>query len=70
MASITEVAPADGIKAYDEVRKMLGENLYYMVPVEKMLNPVIYSTKLGNVPTSADAIAIAVNFSVEQFFYK
>ena len=70
VASITELAPADGIKAYGEVRKMLGENLYYMVPVEKMLNPVIYSTKLGNVPTSPDAIAIAVNFSVEQFFYK
>jgi len=69
-ASITTLPPSEGIKAYAKMKAMVADQLYFYVPVEKVLQPLIFSARLGNVSESPDAIAIGVNFSAEQFYYK
>jgi hypothetical protein len=54
----------------DEVRKMMNDNIYYLVPVENMMQPMLANAKLANVSDSEDVFAIGSNFSGEQFFYK
>lgn len=70
ISQISAVPPEQGRKVYDEVRQMMNDNIYYLVPVEDMMQPMLANAKLGNVSDSEDAFAIAVNFSGEQFFYK
>ncbi|NLS79505.1 MAG: ABC transporter substrate-binding protein [Chloroflexi bacterium] len=69
-ATITTLPPAEGIKAYAEMKKLVADQIYFFVPVEKVLQPLIFSKRLGNVSDSPDAIAIGVNFSAEQFYFK
>jgi peptide/nickel transport system substrate-binding protein len=69
-ASITTLPPSEGIKAYDKMKEMVKEHVYFFVPIEKLLQPLVYNTRLGNVSESPDSIAIGVNFSAEQFYYK
>ena len=68
--TITTLPPAEGIKAYAEMKKLVADQIYFFVPVEKVLQPLIFSKRLGNISDSPDAIAIGVNFSAEQFYFK
>jgi peptide/nickel transport system substrate-binding protein len=70
ISQISAVPPEQGRKAYDEVRKMMNDNIYYLVPVENMMQPMLANAKLANVSDSEDVFAIGSNFSGEQFFYK
>ena len=70
LASITLVSPEDALMAGQKVRDMMYENVYYFIPTENIMQPLIYNARLGNVSESEDAFAIGVNFSAEQFYYK
>jgi peptide/nickel transport system substrate-binding protein len=70
ISQISAAPPEQGRKVYDEVRQMMNDNIYYLVPVENMMQPMLANAKLSNVSDSEDAFAIAVNFSGELFFYK
>jgi len=70
ISQISAAPPEQGQKVYEEVRKMMNDNIFYLVPVENMMQPMLANAKLGNVGTSEDAFAIGTNFSGEQFFYK
>jgi peptide/nickel transport system substrate-binding protein len=70
VSQISAAPPEQGRKVYDEVRQMMNDNVYYLVPVESMMQPILANAKLANVSDSEDAFAIGSNFSGEQFFYK
>jgi peptide/nickel transport system substrate-binding protein len=48
-------------------KKMMYDNLYFIVTVERVPYPLIVNKDLRNVPT--DGFAIAANFALEQMYY-
>ena len=70
LSSLLEIKPDQVPGVVEEIRKMLYDNVYYFIPAEKHLQPLIVNAKLGNVEASKEAFAIAVNFGGEQFFYR
>jgi len=49
-------------------KKMMYDNVYVIVTVERVKYPLIVNKKLRNVPTSG--FAIAANFALEQMYYE
>jgi peptide/nickel transport system substrate-binding protein len=69
-ASLLQVSPADAVKVVlPKIKKSMAENYWYIVALEKIKQPLIVNAKLGNVPSS-ECVAIAADFSGEQFFFK
>jgi peptide/nickel transport system substrate-binding protein len=70
VSQISAVSPDEGRQVYEEVRQMIHDNVYYLVPVERMMQPLYANARLGNISDSEDAFAIATNFGGELFFYR
>lgn len=68
--SIMRVPVGDAPKVAAEVLKEIGDKGIYIVHIQNVRQPMIYSTKLGNIGEDPNALAIAYNFSAEQFFFK
>ena len=58
-------AREEAIKTY---RKLMYENVYIILNVEKVKYPLIVNKNLANVPHAG--FAIAANFAAEQMFYR
>ena len=52
-----------------KIKKSMADNYWYIVALENIKQPLIVNAKLGNIPSS-NCVAIAADFSGEQFFYK
>ncbi len=65
-----KVPVEEGPALAQEVLDEIGEKVIYILHIENVKQPLIYSQNLGNVPESADAIAIAVNHAWEQLFFR
>ncbi|AEE96394.1 ABC transporter substrate-binding protein [Mahella australiensis] len=65
---ISVESPEGARQAYENIKKMMNDNIYYFVHIEKVKQPFLANANLGNV--SDKGFAIAANFSGEQFFYK
>ena len=62
-------SPTDeALQALEELKQNIHENGWQFVHIENVKQPVVLNSDLGNV--TADAMAIGVNFSGEQWFYK
>jgi peptide/nickel transport system substrate-binding protein len=68
--SIMRVPVKDAPKVAAEVLKDIGDKLIYIVHIQNVRQPMIYNPKLGNIGEDPNALAIAYNFSAEQFFFK
>jgi peptide/nickel transport system substrate-binding protein len=68
LRQVSVSSPEEGRQAVEQVKKEMGENLWYFVHVENVMQPLIVNEKLGNV--SDKGFAIAANFSGEQFFFR
>ncbi|MBB3128477.1 peptide/nickel transport system substrate-binding protein [Paenibacillus rhizosphaerae] len=60
--------PEEAKKLIEKVKQELKDNVYYLIPISEVKQPLIVNAKLHNIPDDA-AFAIAVNFSGEQFFF-
>ncbi|MBM7566058.1 ABC transporter substrate-binding protein [Paenibacillus sacheonensis] len=61
--------PDDAKRLIEEVKQMMKDNVYYMIPLSEVKQPLIVNDKLGNIPTDS-SFAIGTDFSGEQFFFK
>lgn len=60
--------PEEAQQYVAQIKQSLADNLWFLIHIEKVQQPLIVNDKLGNV--SGKGTAIAANFSAEQFFYK
>lgn len=68
-ATLTKSSPPEqGIAAYEEIQRMNSEHLFYINVVEEAFQPLIVSSRLGNIPHGGTTIA--ANFAGEEFFFK
>ncbi|MFY9176020.1 MAG: ABC transporter substrate-binding protein [Caldicoprobacterales bacterium] len=63
-------------KTFDEVgtnlqkwEEFMGESLFLIIPVEDIAIPLIYNSKIRNVPESGNGYQIMANFAAEVFYY-
>jgi peptide/nickel transport system substrate-binding protein len=68
--SLYKAPVEDGPAVAQAVLDEIGEKLIYFVHIQNVKQPMIYSAKMGNIDDNPDALAIAYNFSAEQFFFK
>lgn len=68
--SIYKVSVGEGPATGQAVLDEIGEKLIYFIPIQHVIQPMIYNAKLGNIGEDPAAFAIAYNFSAEQFFFK
>lgn len=55
----------------NQIRAEMNEHFWFISPLENVKQPLIVNAKLGNIPEEdSGAMAIAVNFSGEQLFYR
>ena len=66
--NILVVPPEQRKAVLDEIDKLVYDNIFMIVPVEKERRPIIASKKLGNVAKAG--FSIAGCFAGEQFFYR
>ena len=66
--SMMLVSVDDANEIYEEIQDSLRENVWFIMPLEKMKQPLIVNQKLRNIPESGTAIA--VGFAVEQLWYE
>lgn len=69
MQSLFTVSPTEAVETVlPELADIMSEEIMgLIVPVTKAANIVLLDSDIGNVPTSG--LAIALNFSMEQFYY-
>ncbi len=65
--SMMLVSVEDANEVYREIEDSLRENVWFIMPLEKMMQPLIVNENLRNVPETGTAIA--VGFAVEQLWY-
>ncbi|GAB2565097.1 ABC transporter substrate-binding protein [Gracilibacillus alcaliphilus] len=58
----------EALQAVEELKQNMNDNVWQFIHIENVKQPVVLNAELGNV--TADAMAIGVNFSGEQWFYK
>ncbi len=71
MALVNKSIVVDGEEREQTIaawKKMMYDNVYVIVTVERVKYPLIVNKKLRNVPTSG--FAIAANFALEQMYYE
>lgn len=68
--SLLQVSPADAVnKVWPQLKQSMHDNYWYLTPLQSIKQPMIVNAKIGNVPNE-DCVAIAADFSGEQFFYR
>ena len=67
-AKISTVKSEDAMAAADAVKAELKTHNWYLIPISNTKKPMIVNAKIGNI--SDKGFAIAVGFSMEQFFFK
>ncbi len=68
--SLLQVSPDDAVnKVWPQLKQSMHDNYWYLTPLQNIKQPMIVNAKIGNVPNE-DCVAIAADFSGEQFFYK
>ncbi len=60
----------EGIAQYEKIKAHMGENIWWIKPIEEVQFPIIANSKLGNVMPKGSAIDIAIAFNGEAFFFK
>lgn len=68
MDKISVGSPEEGINTYEQIKKEMQNNVWYILPAGEIKVPLITNAKLGNTPEKG--FAMAINFSAETFFYK
>ena len=70
MAAISVVSPEQGRQAYEEARKLVYDNVWFMPPLENIRQVMLVNANFGNIPDDPSVISIAVDFSFEQVYLK
>ncbi|MGQ9681453.1 MAG: ABC transporter substrate-binding protein [Anaerolineae bacterium] len=68
MNEIVVVPAAQGPSVFEEAKKMVYENVWFMPPLENIRQAMIVNAKFGNVPQDPSVMSIAFNFSMEQVY--
>ena len=68
--SMLAVPIEQGAKVFEEVKKMMYDNVYSYILLEDVKQPYVVNAKLGNIPESDDPYPIGVNFAAEQMFFR
>jgi len=66
-ASIHIVPVTEAFGVFNQVKKSMDENVWFISPLENVKQPMIFNAKLRNI--SDQGFAIGVNFSAEQMWY-
>ena len=57
----------EAVQLYEEIKKNLGENYWFIIPFETVRQPLLINSKIRNVTDKT--YAIGVNFAAEQLWY-
>jgi peptide/nickel transport system substrate-binding protein len=69
-AMFASADPAEQKRLWDEMRQIITDNYLFIPIVDPVKGPLVYSNKLGNVPTDPNAVAIELAAAAEVFFFK
>ena len=70
MSQIVVVPAAEGPAVFEEAKRMVHDNIWFMPPLENIRQAMIVNAKFGNVPEDPSVMSIGFNFSMEQVYFE
>lgn len=64
------VPAAEGPAVFEEAKRMIHDNIWFMPPLENIRQAMIVNAKFGNVPEDPSVMSIGFNFSMEQVYFE